>query len=337
MRRLLVVSDLYPGSDEPAAGAQEQLPQLPALSQLLHLGRPGGRHHDWRAGLAADMGVPALAEVAVAQVAACAVAGLLPGGPVCMADPVHLVAGMASVHMHPSGLLSLDDVALAWLQDEFAREFGASHQQLHVAGGGMLLACEAAAAACESEPARLLGSPIETARSPDPALRALRRLGAEVEMWLAGLALNRDREHRGQLPVSALWFWGGGAGALPEVHSAALPWSQAFGADAWLQGCWKTLTGSSALLATRWEDLPDASSIVVASAARNSPAGVGTLSQLEEDWFAPALRDLDAGRLSALTLRIGGRRWDLGSRPRTRWLRRSRWWRSRPWWQVLTA
>jgi hypothetical protein len=326
MRRLLVVSDLYLDPAEVKGATQARLPQLPALSQLLHLGAAGARHEDWRAGVAADLGAAALAAFAPAQVAACAATGLAPGSAVCMADAVHMVAGMASVHLHPAGLLRLDADSLAELQFQFQREFGTRDQALCAAGDGLLLAAPEAAVADACDPARLLGSPVEAARSADVTHRALRRLGVEVEMWLPGLALNRIRERRGELPVSALWFWGGGKGALPQVDAGgAQAWQHAYGGDPWLHGIWRNLEHRAAMPARGWDDM-EASALVVVSAARSS------LPQLESDWFAPALRDFLAGRMSSLALRIGGQRWELGSRARSRW-----WRRSRPWWQVLAA
>jgi hypothetical protein len=243
-----------------------------------------------------------------------------------MADAVHMVAGMASVHLHPAGLLQLDADSVAELQLQFQHEFGTRDQALCAAGDGLLLAAPEAAAAHACEPARLLGSPVEAVRSVDETHRALRRLGAEVEMWLPGLSLNRNRERRGELPVSALWFWGGGKGALPRMDARGAPaWQQAYGGDPWLHGIWRILEHRAAMAARGWDDM-ESSALVVVSAARSS------LQQLESDWFAPALRDFLAGRMSSLALRIGGQRWELGSRARRRW-----WRRSRPWWQVLAA
>jgi hypothetical protein len=330
MHRLLVVSDLYLDPAGIEAGARAQLPELPAMSELLNMGRTGARHQDWRAGLAADLGESALGDIAPAPVAAWAVEALA-GSAVCMAQPVHLVAGMASVHLHPAGLLLLPADSATELQFQFAREFGVRDQALFVAGDGMLLAAPEAAGANAGDPARLLGCPVEASPLFDPQQRALRRLGVEVEMWLPGLAVNRDRERQGELPVTALWFWGGGNGALRDVGiPGARYWEQAYGGDPWLHGIWRKVMGRNVLAARTWDDV-ESSALIVASAARAS------LLQLESDWFAPALRDLRAGRMSSLSLRIGGQRWDLGSRPRSPWWARSAWRRSRPWWQALAA
>lgn len=327
MRRLLAVSDFYPVPGEVALGGNAAFPPLPALCELLRLGVAGESHTDWRTGLAADLGAATLGTSAPASVAAFAVDGVAPGISVCMATPVHMVAGMASVHLHPAGLLALNPHEAAQLQLAFEREFGDASQRLHLAGSGLLLESSLGASASAPDPAQLLGSPLEGFRTPDAARQELRRLGVEVEMWLTGLQLNREREARGALPVSALWFWGGGA-AKPDLVGANLQfdlkqWGQAYGDDPWLCGCWRRLTGQSVTAVQGWEQIPTQSAVSVVSAVRGLP-------QLESGWFEPALRDLRARKVASLTLRIGGRCWELKSR--------RRWWRrTRPWWEVLAA
>jgi hypothetical protein len=304
---------------------------LPALSELLRLGVTREVHNDWRAGLASDLGATALGKVAPASVAACAVHAIASGSPVCMATPVHLVAGMASVHLHPAGLLTLDPGEFAALQGGFESEFGNGLQRLHVVGNGLVLESTSAAAAGASDPAQLLGSPLQTDRTADKSRQELRRLGVEVEMWLAGSPFNRERERRGALPVTALWFWGGGVAGLEDSgRGARLPvhqgqWDQAYGDDPWLSGCWRWLAGKNVLPAAQgWDQVSSQSAVAVISATRGFP-------QLESGWFEPALRDLHAGKVAALILRIGGRSWHLASG-------RRRWWRrTKPWWQVLAA
>ena len=331
MRRLLAVSDFYPARGDAIPEGGAVLPPLPALSELLRIGAAQHTHEDWRTGLASDLDAPVLGGLAPATVAAFAVDGIGAGSGVCMATPVHMVAGMASVHLHPAGLLSLRPDEAAALQLGFQREFGDSSQRLHIAGRGFVLESPLAAAANAVDPARLLGNPLEGFRTPDAARQELRRLGVEVEMWLTGLQLNRERERRGELPVSALWFWGGGAAqsgdaAGDNAHQRrhATRWEQAYGDDPWLSGCWRRLTGQGVAAAQGWDRIDSHSALAVTSATRG-------LQQLEAGWFEPALRDLRARRVSSLTLRIGGRSWELGSRM-------PRWWRrTRPWWEVLAA
>jgi hypothetical protein len=319
MRRLLAVSDLYLDSANLSAGALARLP-VPRCASCCA----------WESGAGTMTGalvlrtwtLVALADSALAACAARFLA-LAPtarsaSGPVCQG-----CRRICRTARQPAP-------RMAELQDTFAQEFGATDQRLHAAGDGLLLESPVAAAASAPDPARLLGNVLEIRPAHGTAQRALRRLGVEVEMWLSGLPLNRDRERRGE-PVTALWFSGGGSG-LPEqapgrrtVAAADRPW---------LHGFWSMVGDQPGSGAARDAMLGD-SALAVVSAVRcqsRDDAAAASLERLESDWFAPALRDLRAGRISAMRLRIGGRGWELPSRPRLRW-----WRRTRPWWQVVAA
>jgi hypothetical protein len=329
MRRLLAVSDLYPVPGDSEPGNRTVFPALPALCELLRMGAAGHIHNDWRQGLASDLGAAELGGLAPGSVAACAVETIEPGRAVCMATAVHMIAGMASVHLHPAGLLTLEPAEALELQRGFEHEFGSVSQRLHRVGSGLLLESALAAAANAPDPALLLGSPLEGYRTSDPGRQELRRLGVEVEMWLTGLQLNRKREQQGKLPVTGLWFWGGGTTDQAEAAAmnlrAVRTWNEAHGDDPWLSGCWRRLAGKNLVAAHGWDRVEGDSALAVVSAVRGLPA-------IEREWFEPALHDLRAGRVSLLILRIGGRSWQLGTRSRLRW-----WRRTRPWWQVLAA
>ena len=64
----------------------------------------------------------------------------------------------------------------------------------------------------------------EPASSPEQ--RLLRRLGTEIEMWLASLPAGARRRGPGQLPVNLFWMWGGGVmparGELPELPAVRI-------------------------------------------------------------------------------------------------------------------
>jgi hypothetical protein len=64
----------------------------------------------------------------------------------------------------------------------------------------------------------------------------LRRLGAEIEMWLHAHPLNERRARREAPPISTLWVWGGGEPALTgRAATTALP-GVIFGSDAYVRG-----------------------------------------------------------------------------------------------------
>jgi hypothetical protein len=128
-----------------------------------------------------------------------------------MATPVHLVAGLTSVHVDRRSILRLDANDQSALATDFQRVFHDSGFELRPLDSGDFLVLGPPIPPAETlEPARAMGASIADARGanvPDPALR---RLGAEIEMWLHDHAVNDSRGRRGEWPVTGLWLWGGG-------------------------------------------------------------------------------------------------------------------------------
>ena len=179
---------------------------------------------------------------------------------VWLATPVNLVAGLTSVHLDRRGLLRLSAADLTALAAEFRRVFHDSGFVLEpLDSGDFLLFGPQLRVAQMLEPARAMGNSIADAlASGDPALRRLR---AEIEMWLHEHPVNAARTRRGEAPVTGLWLWGGGpspalraldgAARTPQRSDAAQPSNThapsasssdiAFGTDAWLQGLWASI------------------------------------------------------------------------------------------------
>ena len=191
---------------------------------------------------------------------------------VWLATPVSLVAGLTSVHLDRRGILRLSAADLTAFAAEFRRVFHDSGFVLEpLDSGDFLLFGPQLPVAPMLEPARAMGNSIADALgSGDPALR---RLGAEIEMWLHEHPVNAARTRRGEAPVTGLWLWGGGpspalrervashlrddAANAPErghaaqrsdtarpsnTHAPGASSSDiAFGNDAWLQGLWASI------------------------------------------------------------------------------------------------
>src|SRR5689334_3958559 len=103
MSPLLVIAglpDLQPASPS-------ELPALPALDELLRLADSAGIDADWRSGMLRDLGAGELSDEAPAAIAAAALQ-LPVGAGVCLAAPVHAVAGLSRVHLHAAGSLQLN-------------------------------------------------------------------------------------------------------------------------------------------------------------------------------------------------------------------------------------
>ena len=307
------------------AAERAALPERPALSTLPGRARrlPGAAQ--WRAGLLADCGVPAAAStIAAAALAAHAVPALAADAAICMAEPLHVVAGISRVYLPPDGRLQLDAGELSQWADAFNRELGEPQLQLHAVAGGWLLAAPFAQGARDPAPVALLGQPLVRAAARDDAERALRRLGAEVEMWLAAHALNRAREARQLPPVNSLWFWGGAqARVLPALARPPRALCVAGEPDAWLAGlaahCMLPLQRVAA-----WQDLPLGHATLLA--LPQLEVSWRDWAGLDARWFEPATQALRTGGLTALRLQIGGSAWQLPDHSPLRFLRRRRAW-----------
>jgi len=321
MPPLLVI----PAISRHAAAGNDALPTLPALSELLRLADRDSADTDWRNGLLRDLGAAAgnLPEAVVA-----AAALQVPAGRgVCLVAPVHAVAGMHRVHLHAAGMLDLADDERAELAAGFTAQFG-PELELKGTGSQWLLDADCAVAADETDPAGWLGAPLERRPASSPAQRLLRRLGAEVEMWLADLPLNARRRSRRQLPVNLLWMWGGGR--VPARDSMPAPAATPLhGAteDAWLAGCAALWGGTVSPLPADWPAASAGSTVVLPTVQDGAQ-----LLALESGWFAPALAALDAGRIESLRLRVGPQLHRVRAGRLRRLLRRRR-----PWWQALEA
>ncbi|MFM2289004.1 MAG: hypothetical protein RL684_2147 [Pseudomonadota bacterium] len=349
-RLTLVIPDLYPARQ--SLEAQAGLPRLPSLERWLARARSQPMAGDWRDWLLAQH-APAWRAAGPAAVAARAHAAHathaenVPQAPSAaagrawwLATPVQFIAGLDTLRLHPEGLLVLPWAEQQALAGDFARVFAGSGWQLVATGRRELLLLGPAAGAGSSDPARWLGADPAAGLPTGPGSAPLRRLGAELEMWLHEHAVNRARAARGERVATALWLWGAGDGVAP-VAAAPADARRAptlHGADAFLDGL-AAVTGAAPPV-----DAPDAGAleggggngdgdtvVVLGGGALLTPA---RLAQWEGDWFAPALRQWQAGRWQALTLACGQGLWHAQGGP----LAALRGWRAAaPWWQRLLA
>jgi hypothetical protein len=167
-----------------------------------------------------------------------------------------------------------------------------------------------------------------------PRSQALRRLGAEMEIWLHEHPVNRLRSERGELPVTGLWLWGGGTLApvprMPCANPAAD--DRAFGREPYLEGLWCARGARVRALPESLADLtalPGERSVVVVDVsdflASERRADVGdALGLLDARWMAPAADLLSRGALCGLTVIANDRRLTLGRRDALKCWRRAR-------------
>ena len=322
----MVIADLYLPPDEaavaPTAGAA-----IPGMERAGRFGARAALGAGWRAAIARLIGRTDLA-AAPARVAAAALAApaRLPvdDATLWIATPVHLSAGLARVYLDHGGLLRLGAPELATLATEFQRTFGSAGLTLTgLASGDLLLRTPGLAPLPTTEPARCAGADVARSLPHGPEAGPLRRLVAEIEMWLHTLPLNETRQRRGELPVTTLWPWGArgeGAGesagadaavAAPPVTPPAAALPEAYGRDAWLQGLWHLLGGTCRAVPAQFEELLGSTSaggtvLVTEVGEELQRAGGGTvmeaLARLDARFVSPAWRALARGALASFTL-----------------------------------
>ena len=326
---ILVLRDFSATGSTPAREAS--LPRWPALETVLAKAQRVPLQHGWRDYLRRRFAAAAERALAPAAVAAIGLdvtaAGVDPQ--YWLVTPVHCFAGLDSVQLHPAGLLELPASVQSALAAEFNGVFADTRWRLHPTGKRELLLSGAPLAASAADPAASIGADLRDGLPRGPEAATLRRLGVEIEMWLHEHPINRERQARGELPVSGLWLWGSnspGAMAAGEPRSATRrpPSERLFGADAYLEALWRRRGSPIA-------PLPDGFESISGSADGLSVVLYPTLdAQLEQRWLVPALHALRARRLSALSLLAGSFAYRL-----TRW-QLARFWRpATPWWKAL--
>ena len=287
--------------------------RAPLLERLLARADGQAVVTDWRVDASRCVTGAADAPPAPGAAALYAQAGRVAAPWVCMATPVSYVAAMTTVRLPPDGCLRLSGVDARRLAADFNRVFVAGGQRLFAADDGSLCCSFDARLTVETrDPVTVQGGEIGSSLPAGPDGARLRGLMSEIEMWLYEHALNAQRTARGELPISALWLWGGGE-TLAEL--APLP--------AWLAGRDPLFSAWS----TRRVSAPEPGSGIVL--LETAPGGEGWAAA-EALWLAPALDALAEGRIASLELSAGARRYSLGARWRWRW-----WRRSRPWWESL--
>jgi hypothetical protein len=265
---VIVITDLYLTNSAEAASIRGV--NLPGLARVARYGNGQALEQGWRSWLATWSGNQELALSAPATVAAAAsrtTAADANGRMMWIATPVHLVAGLASVHMDARGLLKVEPDVRRDLAQEFNNVFGESGFRLEaLPSAGFLLTGPRIGDRDTVEPARVLGASITEVLPEASSAPRLRRLLAEIEMWLHGHRVNAARQRAGRLPITALWLWGGGTAregvaldmdhellttdstdTVPAsvVRGAALAATAtpapgvAFGSDPFLHGLWR--------------------------------------------------------------------------------------------------
>ncbi len=335
---VIVIRDLYlqpqqaemdsRGAAGPGAAMAARQIAVPGLEHLTRFGEKHPMPQGWRAWTAKWLGLPQYADQAPAGIAAAALENTPQARAVWLATPLYLVTGLSSLHFDRRSLLSLPGAELEALAASFRDTFRGSGFDLHPLGGGELLlsGSETAQPVTTTEPARMPLTTVAEALPGGAGAGALRRLGAEIEMWLHGHAVNNARQRRGELPVGTLWVWGGGTQPLTPPAGRQVPAEAAFGSDAYVRGLWRLAGGEARPMPVDWAAVigePRAQRVlaVVEVAellhANGSWRLAEAIAEMDRRLISPSIAALRRGELERLVLLANDR--SLALRALDRW------------------
>jgi hypothetical protein len=322
-----------PAGAPPGAGA---LGSMPGFEHAARFGTRRSIASDggWRPWLTRWLGRPDVAPYAPATVVAAALSSPTRATATAwLATPVHLIAGLTNLHLDRRGLLRLPAEDLASCAQDFNRTFGDPDLHLEpLPNGEFLLRGPADWNAVTTEPARALVTDLGSSLPRGNAATALKRLGAELEMWLHSHPLNDARRRRGEIPVSTLWLWGGGS--LESLKSARAPLTDlACGTDPYLAGLWHLQGAPTRAVPDRFGDLlsdskSERATLVLEITPRLQANPNWTvfeaLVDLDRLYLSPALAALGARALETVLLVVNDMEVRLRRGDRLKFWRRSR-------------
>ena len=348
---VIVITDLYLASPEDAASIRGV--DLPGLARVARFGSSQSLEQGWRPWLATWSGRGELAHCAPATVACAAsraTADEANGRMVWLATPVHLVAGLASVHMDPRGLLQVELDVRRELAQDFNSVFAESGFRLEALQSTNFLMTGPRIADLDTvEPARVLGASVSGVLPEASTAPTLRRLVAEIEMWLHSHRVNADRARGGRMPITALWLWGGGAaregidlsleqgmlgsdltdtvpasvvrGAALAATATPIP-GVAFGGDPYLHGLWRASGSNARPMPRNFDEVLGHTGrravfvLELSQAFNEHPSWTlrDALADLDRRWIVSALEALRRRDIGRVTVVANDHRLSLGSR-----------------------
>ena len=326
---VIVIRDLYlePGESLDAS--------VPGIEHLARFGDETALPEGWRAWTARWLGLPQYAAAAPASTAAAALPDAPADRAVWLATPVHLIAGLTSLHFDRRSVLRLEDATLQELATSFGETFRGSGFDLRPLGGGELLLCgpEVSPPPTTTEPVRMLLTSVAEALPMGESARALRRLSAEIEMWLHGHPVNDELARRGVLTVATLWLWGGGTRASRPMADPKEIADAAFGSDAYVRGLWRLAGGEARPMPVDWTTMINepraqrALGVVEVAELLHANASwrlADAVTEIDRRLISPAVAAVRRGHLDRLVLLANDRRLSLRAADSWRLWRRLR-------------
>ena len=252
------------------------------------------------------------------------------------ADPVHLEAGNADLHLRdPRDLDPSPEESLELCTAINAALDGVPGRIEALAPARWYIGLDRVPRLSTVEPSLAAGGPVGPVlpRGPDAGiwLRAL----TEIQMLLHDLPVNRAREARGRPSVNSVWLWGAGPPpprpAVPPVRCLWSDSATARGLGHLLGVPCRPLPAGAGALLEGWpeeeegRDLVYSESLHYASRLGDWSAWLEGLARWDALWFEPLWRALGSGMLARLRIESGGGIChDVSASARWRWWRRAR-------------
>ena len=291
--------------------ASSVAPRLPVLEQLLARADVSEGPPDWRGFVAAAWSVGSVGGALPVAATIAAAAGLDTQRGWYVATPVHLVAGLNHVRLHPAGPLALDVPERQALVDAHARDFAGTGTALVMTPWGLLWHGAPGPIPHTRDPDPYTGQDIEPALPAGEGSIALRRDMTELQMWLHEAPFAR----RAALAPNGLWLWGGSAAA------------------AWAPAARPVVDSTDAFLAALGVLAPSAATgdAVVTYRFGDLGAQGDAFALAEARYFAPLAASVARARHARTELWFGGRVYRLARHHRLRlWRRSLPWWHGEP-------
>lgn len=305
---LAVLADLDAVDPDDAA---ELPPRLPALERLLARAERVDAPPDWRRFVLGRLGLAADgAELPLGATVAAAAGLPADAGTWLLATPLHLLATLSDVRLHPAGPLPLDAARAGAIAARVTAGCGDPGFAVHAVGDTLLAHFGDALDVATTDPAPHAGRRVDVQLPRGRDGGRLRRRMTELQM-----ILHAAPAPDGELPINALWLWGGGRSA-PTGRAS---WPAVASDDAFVRALHR-LDGERV-------DRADARLVTWRLAALAARGDAFALADAE--WFGGLAQDLERSRVTRATLHFAGRAYAL--RPAQRW----RFWaQPRPWWEL---
>ena len=302
----VAIADLVP----PLSGERDGLPRLPVLERLLAMADVTSVGGDWRTWALTQLGCTlAAGRPALARLMAEQAGGLIDGYTWFALAPLHLVAGLTTVHHHAAGPGVLSPATAEQLVAGLTRDFADPDLAFRRVGGLVLLGVVGRVDIETQDPALLAGRELSDGIARGPDARRLARLCGEFELWLHGRGVS-TRDGRA---VHALYPWG--EGNVPVAKAERSP---------------RLLTDDPFLVAASGHKTEPTAALDVWSVADLLAQG-RSCAEADDLWARPLRARLRDGEISEAQVHMAGRTWRI--RAGQHW----RVWRAvKPWWEQLS-